>query len=89
MHQAYSCEEENLNIAMAMNRASELWAIRVTVAKVAPESSTRKQSFGTFKPTNDTKVVQIDPDDAGKTIWISYGMSNEQELMFIDFLLWN
>lgn len=46
------------------------------MAEIAPESSSRKQSFGTFKPTEDTKAVQIDPEDASKIARIGYGLSN-------------
>lgn len=49
----------------------------------------RKQSSGTFKPTKDTKVVQIDPDDASKTVRMGCGLSNKHELTLIDFLLRN
>lgn len=64
LHHAHSCEEENLNIAADASRAPKLWAIQATMTEVAPESSARKQSSGTSKPTEDTKGVQVDPDDA-------------------------
>jgi hypothetical protein len=74
---AYSYEKENLNIAVAVSRASELRTIQATIAEIAPESSMRKQSSGTFQPTEDTKVVQINLDDASKTVQIGYGLSSK------------
>ena len=68
LHQAHSSEEENLNIAAAMSRASELQTIKATMTEVMPKSSMRKQSMGAFKPTEDTKVVQIDPKDTSKPV---------------------
>ena len=47
----------------------------------------RKQSMGDFKPIEDTKVVQIDPEETNKTIRIGCGLSNRQEHKLIDFLL--
>ena len=68
LHQAYSYKEENLNIMAATSQASELQAIQATITEIAPDSSVRKQSFGTFKPTEDTKAVRIDLDDANKIV---------------------
>jgi hypothetical protein len=76
LHHVHACEEENC----------DAWA---TVVEVVPESSMRKQSSKTFKPTEDTKAVQIDTKDASKTVQISYGLFGEQELVLVDFLLRN
>jgi hypothetical protein len=46
------------------------------MTEVAPESSIRKQSTGAFKPTEDTKAVQIDPKDTSKTVRIGCGLSD-------------
>lgn len=59
------------------------------MVEVVPESSMRKQSSGTFKPTEDTKAMQINPKDSSKIVQISCGLSSEQELMLVDFLLRN
>ena len=64
LHQAYSREEESLNIAVAACQAPKLQTIQATTTEVAPGSSTRKESFGTFTPTKDTKAVWIDHEDA-------------------------
>ena len=42
LQQAHSSEEENLNIAAAMSRASELQTIKATMTEVMPKSSMRK-----------------------------------------------
>jgi protein-disulfide isomerase len=89
LHQAHSCEEENLNIVAAVVRASELRTIQATVAEVTPESSTRKQSAGPFKPTKDTKVVQVNPKDTSKTVQIGCSLFDRQECKVINFLLQN
>jgi hypothetical protein len=89
LHQAHSCEEENLNIVAAVVRASELRTIQTTVAEVTPESITRKQSTGAFKPTEDTKAVQVNPEDTSKTVRIGCGLFDRQECKVINFLLQN
>ena len=53
--------------------------------EVAPESSMRKQSARAFKPLEDTKAVQIDPEDISKTVWIGCGLSDQQERELVDF----
>jgi hypothetical protein len=76
-HQEHSYEEESYDITTAACRAPELLSLQAIVAKVTPESSTRKQSLRTFKPMEDTRAVQIDPEDANKTVWIGCRLSNK------------
>jgi hypothetical protein len=85
----HSCEEENLNIVAAVARASELRTIQATVTEVMPESSTRKYSARAFKPTEDTKVEQVDPEDTSKTVRIGCGLFDRQERELINFSLQN
>ena len=59
------------------------------MTEVALESSTRKQSAGAFKPTEDTKAVQVDLKDTSKTVRIGCGLSDHQERELINFLLQN
>ena len=59
------------------------------MTEVAPESSIRKQSVGAFKPTKDTKAVQVDPEDTNKTVQIGCGLSSQQEHELTEFLLRN
>ena len=42
--------------------------------------------MGAFKPTEDTKVVQVNPKDTSKTVWIGCGLSGQQEHELTDFL---
>ena len=42
--------------------------------------------MGAFKLTEDTKVVQVDPEDTSKTVWIGCGLSGQQEHELTDFL---
>ena len=59
------------------------------MTEVAPKSSTRKQSAGAFKPTEDTKAVQDNHEGTSKTIRIGCGLSDQQERNLINFLLQN
>ena len=45
--------------------------------------------MGAFKPTEDTKAVQVDPEDTSKTVRIGCVLSDQQEHELTDFLLQN
>ena len=45
--------------------------------------------MGAFKPTEHTKVVQVDLEDTSKTVRIGCGLSDRQEHKLTEFLLRN
>jgi hypothetical protein len=58
---AYEREVECCELVAATIASAELATIKADTAKDLPDT---KQSTGSFEPAEDTKVVQIDPDNA-------------------------
>ena len=75
--QAHLCERENRDIATATCLLPELRAVQVATTRDVYESSMRKLASGAFKPSEDTKAVQVHPEDAGKMVRIGYGLADK------------
>jgi hypothetical protein len=43
---------------------------------VAPDLANANSTTGTFKPTQDTKPVQVDPENTGKTVRIRASLTD-------------
>jgi hypothetical protein len=66
---AHECDKENCELAERAVAKAELRSIARDLVETAPDS--RKPSIaGSFKPTEDSKTVQVDPQDPSKTVRI-------------------
>lgn len=72
--QALTCEQDSIELAAAAVAAVELEQIRRD-APLVPAGEAEPSTSGTFKSAEDTKVVQIDPEDPAKTVRIGTGLS--------------
>jgi hypothetical protein len=64
----------------------EFQSNQLATAEVAPDLAKGKSSTGTFKPTEDTTPVQVDPEDADKMVWIGASLIDKQESTLANFL---
>ena len=72
---AYECEVECCGHATAIVASRELAALKVEVAKEAPDT---KKSTGSFEPVESSKEVLIDPSSSeGKKVRIGTALSFE------------
>jgi hypothetical protein len=66
---AHECDKENCKLAEWAVARAELYKIARGLVETAPDS--RKPSIaGSFEPTEDSKTVQVEPQDPSKTVWI-------------------
>ena len=75
LQQAHLCEQESCNQATVAVRSLELKSIQLATVEVATNLVKSKSS--TFKPTEDTKPIPVDPEDTGKTVRIGAGLTNK------------
>jgi hypothetical protein len=62
---------------MAVVRSLELKSIQLTTPQDGVRLGKGQPLAGTFKPTEDTKPVQVDPEDEGKTVQIGAGLTDK------------
>jgi hypothetical protein len=55
----------------------QLRAILLATSKVALDSNKGKSASGAFKPTEDTKVILVDPEDADKMVRVSTSLTTK------------
>jgi hypothetical protein len=67
--QAYACGREHFELATAIANSVELQKLCQTVAEGAPNSN-EATSSSAFRPTEDTKAINVDPNDPTKTMRI-------------------
>ncbi|XP_025825294.1 uncharacterized protein LOC112900676 [Panicum hallii] len=77
LQHAHLCEQESCDLAAAAFRSLELKSIQLANAEVVPDLAKSKSFVGTFKPVEDTKTVQVNPDNASKTVRIGAGLSDK------------
>ena len=65
----YTCDREHYELTTAVINSSELPWLGELLTPTVPNSN-KPTSSTTFHPTEETKVVGIDPTDPTKTAWI-------------------
>ncbi|XP_034601205.1 uncharacterized protein [Setaria viridis] len=71
---ALLCDMENCELVMKMIRTLKSFEIQQVTGEVAPDSN-KASTSGAFKPTRDTKAVQIDLEDSNRVAQIGTMLS--------------
>ncbi|XP_066334324.1 uncharacterized protein [Miscanthus floridulus] len=66
---AYMYDREHYELTTAIVNSTELPKLRNVVALVVPDCN-EPTSTSAFRPIEETKVVEVDPSDPTKTVWI-------------------
>ena len=74
LRQALQCEESSCDLASAAVAAAELDQLKQAVEQTRPDSN-RATASGSFRSTEDTKTVRVDPEDPAKVIRVGTGLS--------------
>jgi hypothetical protein len=67
--QAYTCGREHFELATTVTNSAELKRLHEIVV-VGVRDRNEPKSSTTFRLTEDTKAIEIDPNDPTKTVWI-------------------
>ncbi|XP_004986987.2 uncharacterized protein LOC101782157 [Setaria italica] len=70
------CDVKNCKLATHTIRSLEFFEIQQITQEVASDSN-KASTLGAFKPTEDAKVIQFDPEDSNKVVWISTALSTK------------
>jgi hypothetical protein len=65
--QAYACCREHFKLATAIANSAELQKLRRMVKESTPDTN-EPTSSSAFCPTEDTKVIGVDPNDPTKAV---------------------
>ncbi|XP_004974314.1 uncharacterized protein LOC101756540 [Setaria italica] len=65
----YTCDRENLEHAIGLANSKELQRLQKEVVPAIPDYN-EPTATSAFSPTDEIKVMEVDPVDPTKTVWI-------------------